>query len=148
MISISRLETPPSSRFYCTTEEGEMVVGDWKPSAEGGEHFVQQVHQDHFRPNVSLTPSPFFPQLLLSVGDAQFNIWKKPPILDEESSKMQMIFSSSSSSGSTFTSGVWSPTRAGVIFIGWFLIYIHLFHFLNIYQYLNMSYVISEYVRI
>lgn len=120
-----------SSRFYCTTEEGEMVVGDWKPSNNSGHEssptpdnnssgkdnhsgeVVQQVIQDHFRPSVSLVSSPFFPHLLLSVGDTMFNIWKKTV-----QGNMESIFSSSSATAATFTSGVWSPSRAGVIFMG------------------------------
>lgn len=38
--------------------------------------FVKWVSSDHTRPCVALDKSPFFPGVLLSVGDWSFQIWK------------------------------------------------------------------------
>lgn len=110
----------PSSLFYCTTEDGKMVFADWKPTAVSsnsadtatkseGLEYVQWTAEDHYRPCVSLQRSPFFRDVLLSVGDSCFNLWKE--------GIKEPIFSSPSSTA-PLTAGRWSPTRPGVLMIG------------------------------
>eukprot|EP00002_Diphylleia_rotans_P019732 TRINITY_DN3814_c0_g3_i2.p1 TRINITY_DN3814_c0_g3~~TRINITY_DN3814_c0_g3_i2.p1 ORF type:complete len:630 (+),score=129.61 TRINITY_DN3814_c0_g3_i2:60-1949(+) len=105
-----------SMLFYVTTEDGEMLFGDWSPPpprydelTEAKHHFVKNVNIKHCGPIVDLQRSPFFPEILLTVGDWSFNLWKEKlherPIL------------SSSYTTSNVTAGRWSPTRPGVLFI-------------------------------
>lgn len=84
-------------KLICTTEEGEILLADWRArvgasgreddpaggGAAGNEdgggvapEFVKWVSSDHTRPCVALDKSPFFPGVLLSVGDWSFQIWK------------------------------------------------------------------------
>ncbi|CAM9421958.1 unnamed protein product [Chrysoparadoxa australica] len=116
------------SQMICTTEEGEMAFADWRAKVNGhtsatpagGEadlqgqgdiapEFVKWVADDHSRPCVALQTSPFFPEILLSVGDWNFQLWKvdwRKPIF-------------SSPMASTYvTTGRWSPTRPGMILLG------------------------------
>lgn len=112
------------SQLFASTEEGEIVFADWrarpagakddKAAAEEGDdgheapEYVQWMAPDHGRPCVALQPSPFFPEILLSVGDWSFQLWK----LDHK----VPIFSSPASS-TYLTAGKWSPTRPGMLFI-------------------------------
>lgn len=85
-------------KLICTTEEGEILLADWRArigvggkeddaagggtaagNEDGGDiapEFVKWVSRDHTRPCVALDKSPFFPGVLLSVGDWSFQIWK------------------------------------------------------------------------
>lgn len=85
-------------KLICTTEEGEILLADWRARVgtstnreeevagggaggndDGGDvapEFVKWVSSDHTRPCVALDKSPFFPGVLLSVGDWSFQIWK------------------------------------------------------------------------
>lgn len=56
---------------------GAMAGGN--EGGDGGDvapEFVKWVSSDHTRPCVALDKSPFFPGVLLSVGDWSFQIWK------------------------------------------------------------------------
>lgn len=95
----------PAQKLICTTEEGEILLADWRArvgagsgkagaggggggddeaaggndAGDGGDvapEFVKWVSSDHTRPCVALDKSPFFPGVLLSVGDWSFQIWK------------------------------------------------------------------------
>lgn len=102
------------SAFYAGTEEGELVFADWLSTKddEGGDtsnERVAWIARDHFRPCLALERSPFFPEVILSLGDWSFNLWydgvKSP------------IFTSPTGSA-YFTCAKWSPTRPGVLIIG------------------------------
>jgi len=67
-----------------------------------------------FRPTLSLERSPFFSDILLAVTDWAFYLWKDD--LWKEGIKEPLFQSSYTST--TFTRGVWSPTRPSVIFLG------------------------------
>jgi len=67
---------------------------------------VKWVERDHFRPCVALERSPFFNDVLLSVGDWSFNLWKE--------GIQKPIFSSPLASA-YLTGARWSPTRPGVL---------------------------------
>merc|ERR1719326_2093283 len=74
------------------------------PDASEGQRIVN----DHFRPCNSLQRSPFYKDVMLSVGDWNFNLWKE--------GMREPIFSSPMSS--TYqTVGRWSTTRPAVLFI-------------------------------
>lgn len=117
------------SQLFASTEEGDLLFADWRAAPAsaaaggggkedaGGEEgdgtdapeYVQWMAPDHPRPCVALQPSPFFPNLLLSVGDWSFQLW----MLGRE----VPIFSSPAASTS-LSSGRWSPTRPGMLFVG------------------------------
>merc|ERR1711871_1495848 len=68
------------SAFYAGTEEGELVFADWLSTKddEGGDtsnERVAWIARDHFRPCLALERSPFFPEVILSLGDWSFNLW-------------------------------------------------------------------------
>merc|ERR1712139_59850 len=65
-----------------------------------------------FRPMLSLERSPFFKDIMLSVTDCAFYLWKDG-VSDH-------IFQSSymSNASTYFTCGRWSPTRPSVVFLG------------------------------
>jgi hypothetical protein len=65
--------------------------------------------RDHFGGCVQMERSPFFPEIILSIGVYSFNVWQE--------GKPHCLFSSPFSSAH-LTCGAWSPTRPGVILIG------------------------------
>ncbi|CAM9349970.1 unnamed protein product [Ectocarpus sp. 12 AP-2014] len=126
-------EVDMRSQLICTTEEGEILLADWRARVgansgrgggdeeaggggnEGGDggdvapEFVKWVSSDHTRPCVALDKSPFFPGVLLSVGDWSFQIWKVG---------LQKPVFSSPMAANYLTTGRWSPTRPGMLFLG------------------------------
>ncbi|CAB1102561.1 unnamed protein product [Ectocarpus sp. CCAP 1310/34] len=113
--------------------QGEILLADWRARVgansgrgggdeeaggggnergDGGDvapEFVKWVSSDHTRPCVALDKSPFFPGVLLSVGDWSFQIWKvglRKPVF------------SSPMAANYLTTGRWSPTRPGMLFLG------------------------------
>ncbi|RKO93616.1 WD40-repeat-containing domain protein, partial [Blyttiomyces helicus] len=99
-----------SSKFFCATEEGDLIYSDWTDKAsEEKASRVEHAYSYHFGPMSDLQRSPFFPDILLSVGGWSFHIWKEKvtagPLL------------SSTPSPSYLICGRWSPTRPGVFYI-------------------------------
>ncbi|KAF7696329.1 dynein axonemal intermediate chain 3 isoform X2 [Silurus meridionalis] len=104
-----------STKFFVGTENGELVYTDWvlQKDNETGQHSspkpisVSQVQDTQIN---TLLRSPFFEDLVLSVGGWTFAIWKEgvmnAPILHSPCSKCKHM------------TGVWSPTRPAVFFIG------------------------------
>eukprot|EP00742_Colponemidia_sp_Colp-10_P002537 GILJ01002711.1.p1 GENE.GILJ01002711.1~~GILJ01002711.1.p1 ORF type:complete len:864 (-),score=136.71 GILJ01002711.1:252-2471(-) len=102
-----------NSQFYCTTEDSELLLVDWSARSMDEEKKPENVlslldTDKTFRPTLSLQRSPFFSDILLTVHDWSFNIWKEG--VDTP------IFTSSYSSA-YLTSGRWSTTRPGVLFM-------------------------------
>ena len=76
------------SQFTIATEEGDVIFTDLSArKAEGHAKeeeeeeetefsCVKWITVDHPRPSVCLQESPFFPQIVLSVSDWNFHIWK------------------------------------------------------------------------
>ncbi len=137
------------SEFTLATEDGQMLIANWKKLKTKGEDkdddgvvdgsvsstFIKWIGRDHFRPCVAvslrrvmsshalclrstvfteraptlqLARSPFFSDVLLSVGQHSFNIWKdgiKSPLF------------TSPMASATFTSASWSPTRPAVLVV-------------------------------
>eukprot|EP00405_Crypthecodinium_cohnii_P029393 CAMPEP_0206512284 /NCGR_PEP_ID=MMETSP0324_2-20121206/60787_1 /ASSEMBLY_ACC=CAM_ASM_000836 /TAXON_ID=2866 /ORGANISM="Crypthecodinium cohnii, Strain Seligo" /LENGTH=865 /DNA_ID=CAMNT_0054004211 /DNA_START=67 /DNA_END=2666 /DNA_ORIENTATION=- len=106
------------TNFFASTEEGELIYGDW--AAQAGEdrkpEYVKQMFtvSKTFRPMLSLERSPYFPEILLGVTDWSFYLWKDD--LWKDGIKEHLFQSSYTST--SFTRGVWSPTRPSVIFLG------------------------------
>lgn len=49
---------------------------DEEEDAESSREYVRWISSDHSRPCVGLQQSPYFPDILLSVGDWNFHIWR------------------------------------------------------------------------
>ena len=111
-----------STMFYCASEEGEIVSADWgaRPAGSGSNNkndddddetpeYVKWTAPDHSRPATVLQRSPVFPELVLSVGDWNFNVWSF--------GRERPIFSSPPASVA-LTTGCWSPTRPGMLYMG------------------------------
>ena len=83
------------SHLIVSTEEGDVIFADIcgrkaasiEPShgkeekeeedeVETSREYVRWISKDHSRPCVGLQQSPFFPDILLSVGDWNFHIWR------------------------------------------------------------------------
>jgi WD40 repeat protein len=101
------------TNFYASTEEGELIFGDWAARVEEDRkpEYTKKMFSisKTFRPMISLERSPFFPEILLGVTDWAFYLWK-------DGVKDHLF--QSSYTGSYFTCGVWSPTRPSVVFLG------------------------------
>uniref|UniRef100_A0A8C3SEI9 WD repeat-containing protein 63 n=1 Tax=Chelydra serpentina TaxID=8475 RepID=A0A8C3SEI9_CHESE len=108
------LENIPTN-FFVGTEDGEVIYSDWKMERESdsGRLISQKpankytIHDGVVR---TIQRSPFFKDIILSVGGWNFAIWKEGvtsgPILQ------------SCCSSKRYTVGHWSLSRAGVFFIG------------------------------
>eukprot|EP00026_Physarum_polycephalum_P002615 Phypoly_transcript_02622.p1 GENE.Phypoly_transcript_02622~~Phypoly_transcript_02622.p1 ORF type:complete len:855 (+),score=165.96 Phypoly_transcript_02622:154-2718(+) len=99
---------PTSTKFACATEDGELVLSDRAPLMEGT-RVQPQITPCHHGPVKSLERSPFFDDILLTVGDWTVSVWKEggaTPLL------------TSPHCASEITVGQWSPTRPGVFYVG------------------------------
>ncbi|XP_030350409.1 WD repeat-containing protein 63 isoform X2 [Strigops habroptila] len=104
-----------STDFFVGTEDGEIVYSDWKIEIENDlaipvNQKHAQKHTVHTETINTLQRSPFFKDIVLSIGGRNFAIWK-------EEVTYGAILQSSCSSG-RYTAGRWSLTRPGVFFIG------------------------------
>lgn len=103
-----------TTQFYIGTEDGEIVYCDWKPVKDQESGKLTAPRPDHYFTVHSgaitcLERSPFFKDIILSVGGWTFAIWK-------EAIKSDALLKSASSVV-LLTGGTWSPTRPGVFFI-------------------------------
>ena len=109
--------------FWATSDEGDLCLVDWsvKPvggADDGGPKFAEYVKQTYesekeYRPALALERSPFFPNLILTVHNFHFAIWK----IDLEGYEKPIFRSCSTNNTAHNTCGAFSPTRPGVIFI-------------------------------
>ncbi|KAJ1508418.1 WD repeat-containing protein 63, partial [Coelomomyces lativittatus] len=101
-----------SSRFWCATEEGDVIQGDWLadiPSDNGGTTTCLQAASGiHFGPVSDVLRSPFYPNILLSIGGWSCHVW-----IDDSSVPLL----SSPLNEARYTCGAWSPTRPGAFFV-------------------------------
>ncbi|KFV43017.1 WD repeat-containing protein 63, partial [Gavia stellata] len=104
-----------STDFFVGTEDGTIVYSDWKmeidsDSAKPVSQKHTQKYTIHTETINTLQRSPFFKDIILSIGGRNFAIWKEGvtngPILQL------------SCSAGRYTAGQWSLTRPGVFFIG------------------------------
>ena len=71
-----------NSNLIVGTEDGDMIYVDWMPQKDVKTakrqtplpHFVAQIHDG---PIVSLSRSPFLPDVVLCVGGFSWSIWKE-----------------------------------------------------------------------
>ncbi|GAX83067.1 hypothetical protein CEUSTIGMA_g10493.t1 [Chlamydomonas eustigma] len=95
--------------FNIASFDGELLHGQYnKP--EGDEHGedTKLCIQAHVGPVMALERSPFFDNILLSVGDWSFQIWREGQAVP--------LFQSGYAS-EYYTCGCWSPTRPAVIYL-------------------------------
>ncbi|CAE7459053.1 DNAI3, partial [Symbiodinium microadriaticum] len=108
------------SQVMLSTEEGDVLSADLcgrktEASKEDEDEdsgdandLVRWTAVDHSRPCVCLQISPFFPDIMLSVGDWKFHIWK----IGED----RPLFISPTSP-SHMTAAAWSPNRPAVLVV-------------------------------
>lgn len=109
-----------SPQFWAGSDEGDLIFVDWSKRPTGKEEdqskkadfMMARESQRNYRPVCALEQSPFFEDLIMTVHDFNFSIWKID--LDDY---QDPIFTSSYTFGSYNTCGVFSPTRPGVLFI-------------------------------
>lgn len=112
-----------SCSFWAASDEGELALIDWtvrpEKGADGSEsrpaEFIQFEYttERNMRPVLALEQSPFFENLLMTVHDFYFAIWDTKI----KETRDAPIFRSANTLRSHNTCGVFSPSRAGVIFI-------------------------------
>ncbi|KAL7863998.1 hypothetical protein AOLI_G00154180 [Acnodon oligacanthus] len=104
-----------STKFYVGTEDGELVYTDWRLEKDNDSGRLFSPKPTHcFRVHDSLVNtvlrSPFFKDIILTIGGWNFAIWKEgvtnKPILLSPCSPRKC------------TAGFWSLTRPAVFFIG------------------------------
>ncbi|CAK59134.1 unnamed protein product (macronuclear) [Paramecium tetraurelia] len=98
-----------------TSDEGEVFILDWgeRQGEEGQKNqLVTTIWQQarSMRPPIALDVSPFFDDIILTLHDFNFCVWKH--------NSTQPIFDSLILKGAHITCGGFSPFRAGVIIIG------------------------------
>eukprot|EP01035_Chromulina_nebulosa_P017797 gene17797-23405_t len=118
----SSLSGDHRSHLLLTSEEGDIIFADLssrkteginnkeedEEELDSGREYIRWIQVDQARPTVALQLSPFFPDILLSVGDWNFHIWK---VGDDKP-----LFRSPIST-TYLTAASWSPTRPAVILI-------------------------------
>nr|XP_056700726.1 dynein axonemal intermediate chain 3 [Euleptes europaea] len=104
-----------TTNFFVGTEDGEVLYTDWKMERDGdsGRLLSQKpsaIYNIHDGLVHTIQRSPFFKDIILTVGGWNFAIWKEGvvsgPLLQ------------SSCAAKRYTVGHWSLSRAGVFFIG------------------------------
>ncbi|XP_059149389.1 dynein axonemal intermediate chain 3-like [Physella acuta] len=102
------------THIFVGTEDGEVVYVDWMPQKDQDSGKIQTpkpafYHSVHDGPVVSMERSPFYKDILLSVGGWTLAVWKEGvttgPILHPSACPVRL------------SCGIWSPTRPGVFFI-------------------------------
>ncbi|XP_029905060.1 dynein axonemal intermediate chain 3 [Myripristis murdjan] len=104
-----------NTKFFVGTEDGEIVYTDWrleKDNDSGRLHSAKPLHcfNVHDWWVNTVQRSPFFKDVILTVGGWNFAIWKEG-VMDGT------IFQSPPST-QVCTAGCWSPSRPAVFFIG------------------------------
>ncbi|KAM6455292.1 dynein axonemal intermediate chain 3 [Liasis olivaceus] len=104
-----------NTSFFVGTEDGEVLYSDWKMEKDGdsGRLLSQKptnIHNIHDGLVHTVQRSPFFKDIILTIGGWNFAIWKEGvtcgPLLK------------SSCTAKRYTVGHWSLSRPGVFFIG------------------------------
>lgn len=69
-----------SSKFYCATEEGDIIYADWvlpEKTTEDKTSRVEFASGLHYGPMSDLSRNPFLHDIVLSIGGWSFHIWKE-----------------------------------------------------------------------
>ncbi|XP_040533261.1 dynein axonemal intermediate chain 3 isoform X1 [Gallus gallus] len=98
-----------SNNFFVGTEDGEIIYSDWEMKTKSNEEKIGKKYTIHKEAVNTVQRSPFFKDIILSVGGWNFAIWKENvtngPILQ------------SNCAAQRYTAGHWSLTRPGVFYI-------------------------------
>ena len=103
------LKAPFQSTFFAGSMDGEVSYAQYeKPAGVDHPEYTKSCTEAHCGPVVALHRSSFAEDIVLSVGDWTFKIFKE--------GYAQPLFSSDCAS-TYLTAGAWSPTRPGVAYI-------------------------------
>ncbi|CAM9257627.1 unnamed protein product, partial [Ectocarpus fasciculatus] len=118
----SKTNMPGDPRTHLTlaTEEGDLLFADISvqrqtstaanedddEAGDNAREFLKWAVPDHVRPSVALQQSPFFPDIVLTVSDWKFNIWRIGDDTPIYTSPLSTAY---------LTCGCWSPTRPAVV---------------------------------
>mmetsp|Transcript_23916 Transcript_23916/g.23672 ORF Transcript_23916/g.23672 Transcript_23916/m.23672 type:complete len:382 (+) Transcript_23916:371-1516(+) len=101
------------TQFWATSDSGDLLRVDWLARAidEGRPEYVKKIYfgDVSYRPALSLQVSPFFPDIVLTVHDFHFTIWKDSCDIPIFQSYYHATY---------LTCGAWSPMRPAMLFIG------------------------------
>lgn len=104
-----KLSDLAAGHFYVGTDEGEVVFADFtKQDSDDNPDYARWQAVTHAGSIVAMQRSPFFEDVLLSVGDWSFQIW-------HEGHQAPIFISPHSDE--YYTAACWSPTRPGVYFL-------------------------------
>lgn len=66
------------TEFFASSFDGEVAYADWvRPESEEHPEYTKLIRASHCGPVKSLQRSPFFDDVLLSVGDWTFQVWRE-----------------------------------------------------------------------
>ncbi|CAG11556.1 unnamed protein product, partial [Tetraodon nigroviridis] len=101
-----------NTKLYIGTEDGEIVYTDWTQGKEESDQGTKPLHcfQVHHWMVNTVQRSPFFKNIILTVGEWNFAIWR------EEVMEGPIILSANSEQ--TYSAGCWSLSKPAVFFIG------------------------------
>lgn len=105
--------------FFCGTEQGDVLYTSSKLVKDGDSGKLVAPRPNwqsdaHAGPITTVARSPFFPEVVLTVGGWSFSIWKETENSDVSSTPLLHV----SSNDKKYTAGAWSPTRPSIIFLG------------------------------
>eukprot|EP00199_Chlamydomonas_sp_CCMP681_P000882 CAMPEP_0119110888 /NCGR_PEP_ID=MMETSP1180-20130426/32687_1 /TAXON_ID=3052 ORGANISM="Chlamydomonas cf sp, Strain CCMP681" /NCGR_SAMPLE_ID=MMETSP1180 /ASSEMBLY_ACC=CAM_ASM_000741 /LENGTH=447 /DNA_ID=CAMNT_0007097533 /DNA_START=21 /DNA_END=1364 /DNA_ORIENTATION=- len=98
--------------FFLGSADGELVHADYvRPEGPDGDNpdYVKSITQAHVGPILSIQRSPFFDDIILTVGDWSFQVWK-------EGHNTSPLFVSGFAA-EYYSCGCWSPSRPAVLFL-------------------------------
>ncbi|KAE8294652.1 WD repeat-containing protein 63 [Larimichthys crocea] len=103
-----------NTKLYIGTEDGEIVYADWKPVRDesGRQHSGKPLHCYRVHDGMvnTVQRSPFFKDIILTMGSFNFAIWKEGVMEDH--------IIQSPSSEQICTAACWSLSQPAVFFIG------------------------------
>jgi len=106
------------NEYFLGTEDGDILYGGIKLVKDGdsGKMVAPRplwIGNHHSGPIASLARSPFFDDVVLSVGGWSFAIWK-----EGEKDVGDQPLLAVHTNDKKYTAGVWSPSRPGIFFVG------------------------------
>jgi len=99
------------TRMVVVTQAGQVAFGNFAmlPTDDGKVEAVERFSKSHSLSCVAVEQSPHFPDIVLTVGDWSFSLWKK--------GCTEPLFTSACAPA-YLTVGCWSPTRPGLLVLG------------------------------
>ncbi|XP_021238425.1 WD repeat-containing protein 63 isoform X2 [Numida meleagris] len=104
-----------SNNFFVGTEDGEIIYSDWEMKNNTNmEKIASEKYTIHKEAVNTVQRSPFFKDIILSVGGWNFAIWKEGVTICIKNGPILQ----SNHTAERYTAGHWSLTRPGVFYIG------------------------------